>query len=428
MSMEVSFIATGDALMTRRVPEGGYPGLAKICEIIAKHDVRFSNLEITTHDHEGYPAAFSGGTWAMADPGILDDLRDRFYFNLFNTANNHSLDYEIAGLQATIRHLKSRGLLYAGTGDNLGDAGAPVYVETANARVAMIGVSATFFPSGAAGNQRIDMKGRPGLNPLRFSSTYHLDPMHYANLKALVEAYPKPANNEPNDSEPADIIKFGGQTFVLGEENCLHTEPNKKDMERILENIRDARRQADYVLLSLHVHAMEKGEVSEPAEFVKTFSHACIDAGAQAVLGHGPHVLRPIEVYNGGVIFYSLGNFIFQPDTSSHQPADAFESFSMSPYALVGDYMDTRAKDSSRSFFKNQEVWRAVMAGMTAKDGRIVQVQLYPIYLGMEMTRSRIGWPRLAEDNAVLEYQAELSARYGTVTRIENGIAYIDLI
>ena len=59
---KTAFIATGDAFMTRRLPEGGYPGFGKVRDIIAQHDVRFNNLEFTAHDQEGYPAAFSGGT------------------------------------------------------------------------------------------------------------------------------------------------------------------------------------------------------------------------------------------------------------------------------------------------------------------------------------------------------------------------------
>ena len=40
-----------------------------------------------------------------------------------------------------------------------------------------------------------------------------------------------------------------------------------------------------------------------------------IDAGADVVVGHGPHVLRGIEIYKGKPIFYSLANFMFQNET-----------------------------------------------------------------------------------------------------------------
>ena len=42
-----------------------------------------------------------------------------------------------------------------------------------------------------------------------------------------------------------------------------------------------------------------------------SFARAAIDAGATVVLGHHPHVVQPVEQYKGGVIFYSLGNFVF---------------------------------------------------------------------------------------------------------------------
>ena len=149
---KTTFIATGDAFMTRRLPEGGYPGFDKVRDIIARHDVRFNNLEFTAHDQEGYPTAFSGGTWAMAEPEILDDLK-KFGFNLYNTANNHSMDYCHGGLLATLEHLHQRDMLAAGTGKNLFYASAPAYLDTPNARVAMMGITANFHDSDIAGNQ-----------------------------------------------------------------------------------------------------------------------------------------------------------------------------------------------------------------------------------------------------------------------------------
>ena len=109
MAEKTTFIATGDAFMTRRLPEGGYPGFAEIQEIIGRHDVRFNNLEITIHNQEGYPAVVSGGTWAMAEPEILDDLK-KYGFNLYNTANNHSGDYSAGGVLATCKYLRERGM------------------------------------------------------------------------------------------------------------------------------------------------------------------------------------------------------------------------------------------------------------------------------------------------------------------------------
>lgn len=67
-------VATGDMFITRRIAEDGYEGFEELSDCIKEHDVKFSNLEMTFHNQEGYPAAVSGGTWAMMEPEALDDV------------------------------------------------------------------------------------------------------------------------------------------------------------------------------------------------------------------------------------------------------------------------------------------------------------------------------------------------------------------
>ena len=141
--MKTTFIATGDAFITRRFPEGGYEGFEEVRDIISKHDVKFSNLEMTFHHQEGYPAAVSGGTWAMADPRTLDDMKS-FGFNIYNTANNHSGDYSQGGILATIKYLNEKDMIFSGTGKDLANASKPCYLETKSARVALISAASSF--------------------------------------------------------------------------------------------------------------------------------------------------------------------------------------------------------------------------------------------------------------------------------------------
>ncbi len=77
----------------------------------------------------------------------------------------------------------------------------------------------------------------------------------------------------------------------------------KNDVKNALENLG-----ADYVVVSMHAGAEYK---FDPTKFQKDFAHAAIDAGASAVIGTHPHVIEPVEYYGNGVIFYSLGNFVF---------------------------------------------------------------------------------------------------------------------
>lgn len=64
----------------------------------------------------------------------------------------------------------------------------------------------------------------------------------------------------------------------------------------------------DRVVVSLH---WGRENIFYPAPEQQEFARMCIDEGASVVLGHHPHYLHGVEAYNGGVIFYSLGNFNF---------------------------------------------------------------------------------------------------------------------
>lgn len=73
-------------------------------------------------------------------------------------------------------------------------------------------------------------------------------------------------------------------------------------------DVASARRQADYVIVSFHWGREASGTVQA---YQRNAAHNAIDAGADAVIGHHPHVLQGIERYKNGIIFYSLGNFAF---------------------------------------------------------------------------------------------------------------------
>lgn len=80
------------------------------------------------------------------------------------------------------------------------------------------------------------------------------------------------------------------------------------DDTALLQAIRQAQGSCDFLTVYLH-WGIERN--NEPEEYQKELAHACIDAGADLVIGAHPHVLQGIESYQGKMIFYSLGNFIF---------------------------------------------------------------------------------------------------------------------
>ncbi|MBL7261869.1 CapA family protein [Paractinoplanes lichenicola] len=91
------------------------------------------------------------------------------------------------------------------------------------------------------------------------------------------------------------------------------------DLDQARSVVESAKGQADLVVVQVHMGAegSEKQHVRPGTETFHgenrgdpiKFSHAVVDAGADLVVGHGPHVLRGMEFYNGKLIAYSLGNF-----------------------------------------------------------------------------------------------------------------------
>ena len=430
---KTTFIAAGDCFITRRLPEGGYEGFDKLQKLIQSHDVRFLNLESTFHNCEGYPAAESGGTWAMSDPRTLDDIQ-KFGFNIFTTANNHSGDFGEGGILATIAHLKERDMTFSGTGKNLGDAAKPCYLETKYNRVALISCNAGNRKAPWAGDQSRNMPGRPGLNPVGIQEVYHVDEEHFQMVKELAKISTvnreaeKHIRNGYGVPFPDDVMPLGSARFKLDDKCWVESFPAEKDMLRIEAEIREAKLQADTVLVSIHSHYIDCYDNTKVPQFLETFCRRCIDAGADVVIGHGPHELQGVELYKNGLIFYSIGNFLFETETVEFQPWDAYHNRGMDVVnTKVGAYMSDRSKNDTVGYNVQWPIWNSILFGWTMEDGKITQVQLYPIELGMEKKRSKKGVPVLNGSEKTLKYLEDISAKYGTKIRIENGVGYIDL-
>ena len=113
-----------------------------------------------------------------------------------------------------------------------------------------------------------------------------------------------------------DGVRYGFAAFAPFEEMCdIH------DYDLVRENIRKLREEheCDIVIVTHHGGAEGSNAYRVPRERewfgggyrgdVYEFSHVCVDAGADLVFGHGPHVVRGMEIYKGKLIAYSLGNF-----------------------------------------------------------------------------------------------------------------------
>ncbi|TWT01593.1 CapA family protein [Planomicrobium sp. CPCC 101079] len=427
----ISFTATGDSFITRKLPAKD-AAFNELSSIIQSSDVRFTNLEITTHHFEGFPSAVSGGTWAVAPPHVLNEIKE-YGFNLVGWANNHTLDYSHGGLQATEKYLNEYGFVHAGAGDNLAKASEPKYLDTPSGRVAIIAATSSFHESAAAGEQRPDMVGRPGVNPLRFKTVHNISPEKSSYLKMIAETVEINAEKKlqiKNGYEVGssdDSFSFGTYLFRESEEEGKTTMPLQKDVDRIVKAISEAKRQADYVLVSIHAHEMKGASKELPAEFLETFSRICIDEGAHSVIGHGPHVIRGIEIYKNRPIFYSLGNFIFQNETVTHLPDDFYKKYELDHSHTVADAFDARSKNNTIGYGTNKDIWTAILPYWTMEDGELKELVLYPIELGFGEPRYKKGWPSVDKNVDILKKLQKLSAPYGTKIEIEGSVGRVIL-
>src|SRR5580692_11001381 len=185
------------------------PAAVPVIQGLLKGDVVFTNFEAavaekgeTVHEGRGF----------LAPPEALDALTT-FGFNLVSLSDNHAFDLKVTGIQNTIREADSRKIVHAGTGNNLAEAVAPSYLHTPKGTIALIASASGLIGPGASATA-----DRPGVNELRIE-----------------------AGGKENEAT-VDLPGAPGNT------------PNPEDSQRILQSIREARRNADLVIVYQHNH------------------------------------------------------------------------------------------------------------------------------------------------------------------------------
>lgn len=423
--------AAGDAMVLRRLP-GQYEGFSELQQFISQGDFRFVNLETTVHNHETYGAAVSGGTWFCSPPEVLEDCKT-FGFNILSTANNHAMDYSHIGLEKTMEYVRKAGFQNPGVGKTLADAAAPVYLDTLQGRIALIGCCSSFHPDAMAGEQTRTMMGRPGINGIRAITTYRLPQEELEHLKRIADAIGINGARDIRRREgylpplPADKAEFDELVFEAAEKAGKFTKVHPADMERVEKSIREALYFADYVIISMHSHQLKGSDKTEPDYFYEEFAHRCIDAGAHAVVGHGPHLLRPIEIYKNCPIFYSLGDFIIQLENIRKAPADMYEKQKLDGNCRMDELFDKRNCHATRGLCYEKVMFESVVPYWEAEDGKLTKLILMPVELNFGKSRSMGGWPRPKFDDGIIERLAEMSEPYGTKIEIVDGFGVVRL-
>ena len=423
--------ATGDAMITRRLPAGGeYPGFREVRDFIMRADFRFGNLETTVHDFESCAGARSGGSWLCSPPGVLEDLH-KFGINILSTANNHALDYSYGGLERTLYYIRESGLPFSGTGENLAAASRPAYIDTPSGRYALIGCTMSFNPENMAGPQTASLPGRPGVNGIRVTKKYRLPRKDILQIKRIADALGINAASEIIRAEGylPQLAKteqpFGELLFEEGEKAEIVPTVHPEDMKRIADAVAEARFMADYVVVAMHTHELwgKSKETVDPVS--RDFSHACIDAGADAVIGTGPHLLRPMEFYKEKPVFYCLGDFIIQLETVLRAPGDMFAKQKLDGNARLDVLFNTRSDNGKRGLCYDPVMYEAVVPYWETKKGKVTQMSFLPVEEYFALPRARGGWPRPKSDGNILERFAAMCRPFDVDIRIEDGLGKV---
>ena len=270
------------------------PKAVPVIQGLLKGDVIFTNLEAAV----ALPGqSVSEGRGFLTPPQTLDALK-ALGFNLLSLSNNHAFDMQATGILNTIREVESRGIVHAGIGKNLEDASAPAYLRTSKGTIALVSSASGLIAAGGMAGP-----DKAGVNELRIKAG-------------------------DKDNEASTDLPGAGPNV-----------PYAEDSERILRSIRQARQNADLVIVYQHNHVFGNhsfatiftegmAERLAPNDWLKKWVHAEVDAGADIVVMHGAPLLHGIEFYRGRPIFYDLGNFIYNvPPTLTyiHEPIN-FES------------------------------------------------------------------------------------------------------
>jgi len=237
-----------------------------VSNLLKGGDINFCQLELN-FSTRGTPLP-QARLPMRADPAGARAIRDAG-FHVVSFASNHCMDWGREALFDTIDTLKKEKLAIIGVGENIAEARKPAIFECKGTRVAFLAYNSVLPMAYWA------EEGRPGCAPLRAFTVYE----------------------QIEHDQPGTPCR-------------VHTFTQRADLAAMVDDIKKAGSQADLVIVSTHwgVHFIP----AVIADYEKEIAHAAIDAGADLIVGHHPHILKGIEIYKGKAIFHSLSNYALE--------------------------------------------------------------------------------------------------------------------
>jgi len=246
----------------------------KVAPALKASDAVFANLEcclfnpaekrdLMRDDQSGFEGLY-------APPASGEALR-LAGVQVIGNANNQN--YGAEAILASNQRLDELGIRHAGTGINKAAARAPVIVERNNVKIGFLQRTSQYWPNNHEAGERA-----VGVAAMKAYTAYQ--PPYYKDNKI--------PPNRPG--APAKVVTW--------------TDPDY--LAELKADIASLKQQCDIVISSHHW-----GYAEEILQYQRELAHAAIDAGADIIMGHGPHFPLAIEFYKSKPIYYGLGMFCF---------------------------------------------------------------------------------------------------------------------
>jgi poly-gamma-glutamate capsule biosynthesis protein CapA/YwtB (metallophosphatase superfamily) len=275
--MALTMILTGDVNLMN-VTDPLVP-FALVRDELRAADLVFSNLECCLAPPPATCSLDSEGFFA--DPAVAGEALKSAGIAAVGVANN--VNYGAAPIATSLARLDAIGIAHTGAGANRALARAPVILERGGLRLGFLQRSSVYWPTNHEAGEN-----SAGIAVIRGHTAYEA-PMHAS----------RPPANRPGI--PPRILTWADRQYL----------------DWFAADVAALRSQADIIVASCHW-----GVGREVLDYMCEIGHCAIDAGADLVIGHGPHFSLPVEIYREKAIFYGLGSYSFHTGHGGHRHGD----------------------------------------------------------------------------------------------------------
>lgn len=417
-------VAIGDLLYSHPMANSPDREFQKVVELLRLGDVTIGNQEGVFFDLDKFQGQGYGNGLLWGEGSLAQDEK-AMGVRMVSVANNHSTDWGPEGLLESGRLLDSAGIAHSGGGRTLEEARKAATLQTPKGRIALVSVASTFKANAGANDRVGDVPARPGISTLRTRKINLVTEGQMALIRRLAAELASPLHPAP--APGAQEVTLGDQLYRVSNTPGLRYEMDLYDHAALLKAVREAKQQADLVVFTIHAHESPTGlddDTPEPPDFLMKLFHNAVDAGADVILGGGPHSLRGIEIYKGRPIFYGMGVFFIKGEIKALQES----MFNVFPDA-GGHAPPPKPPERSVRAGGNPASWYdGIVAELNYDNAQAKSVRLYPLDVGNTYEPARRGIPHLADPtnaHRILDTLQKESVQFGTRISTEDSVGVI---